>query len=70
MLGAFTLGSIASFFLMRHTIGSHRWRDGYLYGFNHAWDEKTKVEEAVHRDRMKKLRKTGAKLIVVKEEKS
>ncbi len=69
VLFAFALGSVVSYYVLRETLGARKWRDGYLQGFNYAWDEKAKVEETASRDRMKKLRKSGPKLVVVKGDK-
>lgn len=68
-LAAFTLGCVASYYVLREVLGARKWRDGYLHGFNYAWDEKAKVEEAAKHDRLKRLRKTGPKLHVIKGEK-
>ncbi len=69
VLVAFSLGCVAAYFVLRETLGARRWRDGYLQGFNYAWDEKEKVDQTAVKDRLKKLRKTGPKLVVLKGEK-
>jgi hypothetical protein len=69
VLLAFVLGCVTAFFAVRKTIGERRWRDGYLHGFNLAWDEKADADEKALVDRLKKIRKTGPKLLVIKGEK-
>ena len=69
VLIAFGLGCVTTYFALRETLGARRWRDGYLQGFNYAWDEKEKVDQTAFKDRLKKLRKTGPKLVVLKGEK-
>ena len=69
VLVAFVLGCVATYFALKRTIAARNWRDGYLHGFNLAWDEKAKVEDEARAQRLKKLRKTGPKLVVVKGDK-
>lgn len=69
VLVAFSLGVVAAYFVLRETLGTRRWRDGYLQGFNYAWDEKEKFDQTAVKERLKKLRKTGPKLVIVKGEK-
>jgi len=65
VLMSFVLGCVVTFFAVRKTIGERKWRDGYLYG----WDEKAKVDEKIVNDRLKKLRRSGPKLLVIKGDK-
>ncbi len=69
VLIAFVIGCVSAYFALRRTIGERKWRDGYLHGFNYAWDEKEKIDQTVIKERLKKLRKTGPKLVVLKGEK-
>lgn len=69
VLVAFVIGCVSTYFVLRHTIGEKKWRDGYLHGFNYAWDEKEKVDQTAAKERLKKLRKSGPKLFVVKGDK-
>ncbi len=69
VLISFVLGCVVTFFFVRKTIGERKWREGYLHGFNFAWDEKAKVDEKIVTDRMKKLRRSGPKLLVIKGDK-
>ncbi len=66
---AFVLGGVTTFFVVRKTIGERRWRDGYLDGFNLAWDEKADADEKARQELLKKIRKTRPKLLIIKGEK-
>ena len=69
ILVAFVLGCVVTYYALKRTVGGRMYRDGYLHGFNLAWDEKAKVEDEARAQRLKKLRKTGPKLFVVKGDK-
>lgn len=69
VLVSFVLGCVVTFFLVRRVVGDRRWNEGYFHGFNLAWDEKAKSDQEAHAVRLKKLRKTGPKLVVLKGEK-
>lgn len=69
VLITFAGGSLLGYFLTRRTVGERRWRDGYLYGFNLAWDEKAKVEQEAADRRVREIRKRRPRFQLIKGEK-
>lgn len=65
----FTLGTVVGYYVTKRTVGERMWRAGYLYGFNHAWDEKEKLAETMRQKQLKELRKRKPRLTIVKGEK-
>lgn len=57
------------YLIARRIEGSKRWRDGYLYGFNHAWDEKAKLDAEVRDRHLKQLRKQRPRFQLIRGEK-
>lgn len=63
------VGGGAGYVLARYTVAERRWRDGYLYGFNLAWDEKAKVEREAAERRMRDIRKKRPRFQLIRGEK-
>ena len=66
VLVAFLLGCLAAYNVLRSSVGARCWRDGYLRGFDLAWDEKAKLDEEAKQKRLKELRRRKPRLEVVK----
>lgn len=65
----FVLGTLTGFFVSRRTVGERRWREGYLYGFNLAWEEKAKMDNELRERHLKNIRKKRPCFKVIKGEK-
>ena len=50
-------------------IGGRKWREGYLYGFNLAWDEKARMDTELRERQQRELRKRRPRLEIIKGEK-
>lgn len=65
----FVLGVSMGFYLTKKFVGERMWREGYLYGFNLAWDEKKKADEAARAKFLKDIRKKRPRFTIVKGDK-
>jgi len=62
----FVLGLLVGFLVSKRFVGERYWRDGYLYGFNLAWDENAKLSKAQKEQHLKDIRKRRPKLKLIK----
>ena len=69
VLVAFVFGCITAYYVLRSTVGARCWHDGYLHGFNLAWDEKTQADEAARLKKLKEIRKKRPYFEVIKGDK-
>ena len=65
----FVVGALLGFFVSKRSVGERKWRDGYLFGFNLAWEEKAKMDKELRERHLKDIRKKRPRLHVVKGEK-
>jgi hypothetical protein len=65
----FVIGALLGFFVARRSVGERRWREGYLYGFNLAWDEKAKMDQELQQRHLKDIRRKRPRFHLVKGEK-
>lgn len=65
----FAVGFLFGHFVTKRTVGERRWRDGYLYGFNLAWDEKAKLDNELKQKHLKEIRRKRPQLTIIKGEK-
>ena len=61
----FAIGVLLGLLITKRFVGERMWRDGYMYGFNLAWDEKSKSDEAARQKHLKDIRKKRPKLTLV-----
>ncbi len=66
VLLAAAIASGVTFLAIHKTIGERRFRDGWITGFNLAWEEKVKADEKARSEHIKRIRKVGPKLLVIK----
>lgn len=62
----FVLGILLGFFVSRRSVGERKWREGYLFGFNLAWEEKAKMDKDLQERHLKDIRKKRPRLRVLK----
>lgn len=62
----FVVGAVLGYLVTKRTVGERRWRDGYLYGFNLAWDEKAKIDRETQERRLKELRRRRPSFKVIR----
>ena len=54
------------YFVLGLTEAKRRWREGYLHGFNHAWDEKSKMDVELRERHQRDIRRRRLRLQVIK----
>lgn len=57
ILVSLLVGVGLGYLLTRRVVGGQKWREGYLYGFNLAWDEKVRMDTEIRERQRKELRK-------------
>lgn len=65
----FAFGGLVGYVLARALVGRRKWREGYLYGFNLAWDEKAKIEQDAKERQLKQIRRSRPRFQVIKGDK-
>ncbi len=69
VLIAFVLGAAVAVLGLNKIIGKRSWREGYLWGFSVAWEEKAKADMIATQKRAKELRRRRPKFVVIKGDK-
>jgi len=69
VLLSFVAGCVVTYTLVKRTIGTRNWHDGYLQGFNYAWDEKAKSDEDERLKKLKQIRKKRPRFEIIEGDK-
>jgi len=53
----FVVGCLVGYIGLKRSHGERKWREGYLYGFNLAWDEHAKLDKELRDRHLKEIRR-------------
>lgn len=63
------IGGGVGYLLTWRVVGDRKWCEGYLYGFNLAWDEKARMDTEIRERQRKEMRKRRPQFEVIQGDK-